>query len=211
MTTIKVRSASAETSPIGLAKDMDSAMDWTNSGTPYWVYVSRIQHPEKNHIRLIEAYELLYREDRFVPHLVCVGGDWFGAEEVHERHGRSPACDRIHFTGFMEEDDVADVVARANLYVYPSLLEEYGPIIEAMALGVPVACSHMSVLPLGASEAAMQFDPTNPEEIARTLACLAFDAERRRDLVERGLRQSTDYMWRVCAELTLEELCRTDS
>lgn len=170
----------------------------------YWIYVSRIEHPGKNHIKLMEAYEKLYKENPALPHLILAGGDWDGAPAVHARHTESPAKDRIHFVGFVADADLPGLVANAEACIYPSLYEGFGiPVIEAMACGVPVACSNTSSLPEVAGNAAVLFDPSSPDDIAKGIRALG---DCREMYIERGLNRAAGFTWRACAEMTLREL-----
>lgn len=194
---------------MGLPRGVETAARYTHSQKPYWIYVSRIEHPGKNHIGVIEAYETLLRENPDIPDLVCAGGDWDGSADVHARHEKSPAKDRIHFTGFVANEDLPPLVAGAEACVYPSLYEGFGiPVIEAMACGVPVACSNTSSLPEVAGDAALLFDPHDAKQIAGALKVLSSDEGRRQDLIEKGRKRAALFTWQACAEMTIDEIRR---
>src|SRR5206468_12573491 len=74
--------------------------------------------------------------------------------------------------------------------VSPSLFEGWGlPVCEAFTAGLPVACSTAPSLPDLVSDAALTFDPGEPEEIADAVSRLWTDAELRRSLAERGQKR----------------------
>ena len=174
---------------------------------PYFLYISRIEHPGKNHFRLIEAFDLL-KETHKVPHqLILAGGDWDRAEEVHRRAQESPFRDDIVFTGFAPTDIIPTLYGGAEALIFPSLFEGFGlPILEAMACGVPVACSRRASLPEVAGEAGLLFEPEQAESIAETMSRLALDDSLRRELREKGLVHAAGYNWRRTAEETLSLL-----
>ncbi len=174
---------------------------------PYLLYVSRIEHPGKNHIRLIHAFERLKASG--IPHqLVLAGSDWKGAEQVHLAREQSPYKQDILFTGFLKGSDLPDLYRAADLLVFPSLYEGFGlPVVEAMASGIPVACSNLSSLPEIAGGAAELFDPYDPESIAAAVRSL-MDPVRRCEYVQKGLLQSKKFEWSANARTTLGILKR---
>lgn len=64
---------------------------------PYILYVSRIEHPGKNHLNLIKAYEKLPNIYKEKYDLALIGSDWNGAEVVHEYATSSTDAKRIKF------------------------------------------------------------------------------------------------------------------
>jgi glycosyltransferase involved in cell wall biosynthesis len=182
--------------------------------TPFILYVSRIEHPGKNHLRLIQAFSQMKRE-RNLPHLLVLAGkDWPGAEVVHQAAVDSGFEKDIVFTGFVPRADVPHLYSATDLFVFPSLWEGFGlPVLEAMSCGVPVACSNISSLPEVAGNAAALFDPTNVESIAGVLGELLTDSTRRQFLARLGYERSKAFQWSRAAEETLEVLqnvCRAN-
>ena len=80
------------------------------------------------------------------------------------------------------------------------------PILEAMACGIPVACSKEGALPEIAGSHALYFDPDNVEESATALERIVTDKELRIKLVEGGLDWTRRFSWERTATRTLEVL-----
>ncbi len=174
---------------------------------PYVLYVSRLEHPGKNHVRLIRAFAQLKR-DADLPHqLVLAGSDWTRAEEVHEAADAAGSGDGIHFTGFVDKKDLPHLYCGADLFVFPSLYEGFGmPILEAMACGVPVACSNASSLPEVAGDAAAYFDPKDEQAIADTLQKTLSDTQTLKRLAEAGRVHAAGFSWPEATLSTLSAL-----
>jgi glycosyltransferase involved in cell wall biosynthesis len=174
---------------------------------PYLLYVSRLEHPGKNHVRLIQAFAHLKR-DRAIPHqLVLAGPDWTRADAVHEAVALSGVANDIRTPGYVAGDLLPSLYAAADLLVFPSLYEGFGlPILEAMACGTPVACSNISSMPEIGGEAAAYFDPIDIESMSEAIWRHLDDSqlrERRRIL---GLERSRRFTWKRCAERTMSVL-----
>ena len=159
------------------------------------LYISRIEHPGKNHVRLIEAYGKLPRSLAEAHPLVIAGADWKDAEVVHEAAAKSPHADLIRFTGFVE--DVESLWMEAGFYVFPSLFEGFGlSLIEAMARGIPCACSGNGSLGEIAADVALTFNPERVEDIAEALEKLLSEPEQdRKARIARGREHVKKFSW----------------
>ena len=66
----------------------------------------------------------------------------FQAAELHALRDRMQLADSVEFPGWVPREQLYDYYARASAFLYPSLFEGFGlPILEALAAGVPTACS----------------------------------------------------------------------
>ena len=161
------------------------------------LYISRIEHPGKNHVRLIEAYARLPRALAEAHPLVIAGADWKDAEVVHEAAAKSPHSDMIRFTGFVASEDMPRLWSEAGFYVFPSLFEGFGlSLVEAMARGIPCACSNNGSLGEIAGDVAVTFDPESVDEIAAALEKLLDEGgEAREARIARGLEHVKRFSW----------------
>jgi glycosyltransferase involved in cell wall biosynthesis len=159
------------------------------------LYISRIEHPGKNHVRLIEAYSRLPRKCAEAHPLVIAGADWKDADVVHDAAAKSPHADLIRFTGFVE--DIETLWHEAGFYVFPSLFEGFGlSLVEAMARGLPCACSNNGSLGEIAADVAITFDPESVDEIAQALERLiAEPPEARKARIARGRTHAKRFSW----------------
>lgn len=137
---------------------------------PFIVYISRLEHPAKNHVRLIEAFERLKKENDSELQLVFAGADWNGAEVIKARAAQSPVADDIRMLGFAPFESLPLLYSTCELMVYPSLFEGFGfPIVEAMACGAPVCCSNTSSMQEIAGDLVPKFDPESVDEIFESM------------------------------------------
>lgn len=184
-------------------------VDLANYGVekPFLLYVSRIEHPGKNHQRLLLAFEEL-KKKLGIPHqLVLVGSDWKGAEHVHAFADKLSSRKDIIFTGFFPEEHLPQLYSQAEALVFPSLYEGFGlPVLEAMACGLPVVCSNRASLPEVAGGAALLFDPQAPRELEDKLTLLLTSPNVRAACSRAGRERSLSYQWSTTALATLQVL-----
>lgn len=132
-----------------------------------------------------------------------------GSETAHEAELRSLADSlgvtaRLRLPGWLSEAALAQLYATAEVFVLPSLIEGFGlPVLEAMARGIPVACSNVSSLPEVAGDAALLFDPKRQEEITAAILKLLVDRSTAAQLVARGTERVKQFTWRRTAEASL--------
>jgi exopolysaccharide biosynthesis WecB/TagA/CpsF family protein len=163
------------------------------------LYISRLEHPGKNHVNLIRAYERLPRAVAAAHPLVLTGGDWNGSDAVHAAAEASPYRAYIRLTGFVPNDAIDALWAAAAVYVFPSKFEGFGlSLVEAMDRGVPCCCSKTSSLGEIGEGVAELFDPESPEEIAAALQKLLSGDNAAR--IAAGRARAAEFSWENCAE-----------
>ncbi len=174
---------------------------------PFVLYVSRIEHPGKNHQQLLRAFDTLKRELGLPHQLVLVGSDWKGAEQVHALADALPCRDDIVFTGFFPEEHLPQLYNQAEVLVFPSLYEGFGlPVLEAMACGLPVVSSNRASLPEVVGQAGLLFDPADDVALTTQLSTMLTSEEVRVHFSQAGLAHSKRFDWKRTAASTLEIL-----
>jgi glycosyltransferase involved in cell wall biosynthesis len=168
---------------------------------PYLLYVgSRVNY--KNFLGLLEAYaaSASLRSHFF---LLCFGGGDFSDAE-RAAIAKAGVEGRVRFLGGPDAV-LAACYAHASLFVCPSFYEGFGiPVLEAMSLDCPVACSNSSSLPEVAGDAARLFDPADRDDIRGALESVLGSPSIATALKERGRIRRQLFSWRSCAENTVD-------
>jgi len=175
---------------------------------PYVLYIARLEHPGKNHVRLIAAFAALKRAHPELAHkLVLVGSRWNGAEAIDAAVARYGMREQVVFPGFVPNEALCDLYVGADVFVFPSLYEGFGiPVLEAMAAGTPVCASNASSIPEVVGDAGLLFDPEREDEITQAMLRLLTDEALRARCVRRGLEQARRFSWDHSAQGVLD-LC----
>ena len=190
-----VRSEARET--IASAMGIDS---------PFILYTARLEHPGKNHVRLLEALALLKQHGLLAHKLVLAGSRWNGAEVIEDRIVQLGLSDDVIITGFVDAQLLPPLYAAADVFVFPSLFEGFGiPLLEAMAAGTAVCAANVSSIPEVVGDAALLFDPREPDDIARQLGRLLEDNALRQQLVARGRQRVLQFSWDDAASGVLQQ------
>ncbi|MDY4901586.1 MAG: glycosyltransferase family 1 protein [Treponema sp.] len=164
---------------------------------PYIIYASSMQSAEKKHVELIKAFTL-FKEKTHLPHrLVIAGSEGLASEEIHKAaFASSAACD-IFITGYFPHENFPELYREAEACVFPSVNEGAGlSVLEAMATGIPVACSNSGALQEIAGNNALFFDSDNIEDIADALEKVLTDEECRKNLVTSALKWTEQFSWK---------------
>lgn len=149
----------------------------------------------KNHEMLLTAFGMACHEG--LPgdiKLVCTGAPGERQEWLVNAARTMNLGGRVLFPGYLPNAELATLIADCNSVVFPSLYEGFGlPVIEAMAAGVPVACSNTTSLPEVAADAALMFDPRVPSQIAQSIISLVENGALREQLVQAGLQRAAEF------------------
>jgi alpha-1,3-rhamnosyl/mannosyltransferase len=167
---------------------------------PYLLYVGS-NKPHKNLPALVDAYARLPK----APLLVLAGGEDPRYREARGRVNSFGLAGRVRFLGAIPESDLPALYSGAQAFIFPSDYEGVGfPPLEAMACGVPVACSDIPALRETVGDGALLFNSKDPAAIAAAIQRILTDPDLRTDLRGRGLRRAGELPWHRAAQQTLE-------
>jgi glycosyltransferase involved in cell wall biosynthesis len=165
------------------------------------------KRPHKNLPRLLRAVAALEQDAR--PALVVPGYRTPHERELRELAGALGIAGLVRLPGWLSDEDLEGLYAMAACMVFPSLYEGFGlPVLEAMARGVPVACSRRASLPEVAGDAALLFDPEDVQAIRDAIARLISDAELGARLRWAGPERAAGFTWARTARLTSDSYRR---
>jgi glycosyltransferase involved in cell wall biosynthesis len=157
--------------------------------------------PRKNFDGLIQAYHRILGTRGSDPgisdlDLVIVGGKGWLHEETLALPERLGLGDRVHFMGFVSDEDLPSLYSLAAVFAFPSWYEGFGlPVLEAMACGTPVVAADNSSLPEVVGEAGLMVSAGDTEALANVLVRLLTDDGLRRRLIVAGREQARRFTW----------------
>jgi glycosyltransferase involved in cell wall biosynthesis len=157
--------------------------------------------PRKNFDGLIQAYQRVLAA-RSSEHsisdlaLVIVGGKGWLYEETLALAERLGLSERVHFIGFVSDEDLPSLYSLASVLAFPSWYEGFGlPVLEAMACGIPVVAADNSSLPEVVGEAGLMVSAGDVDALADALVRLLSDEPLRAHLVAAGREQARRFTW----------------
>ena len=174
--------------------------------TPFMIYVGNA-YPHKNLEKLLEAFKILTinhkPETRNLKLTLVCSRDVFWqrlAKQVQDQKLNG----RVIMTSYIPARELSVLFRQAKAYVFPSLSEGFGiPGLNAMAAKIPVVCSDILTLKEIYGDAALYFDPNDPEDIASKINQVVSDSKIRSRLIDSGLQQVRKYSWQRMAKETL--------
>ncbi len=168
--------------------------------------VGRLE-PRKNHVKLIEAYKILYENNKNIPYLVIVGQRHFHYYEIFKKIAENNLEDKVRIIEDVNDKWLPHFYRASLLFVYPSFAEGFGiPPLEAMACGQPVICSNTTSMPEVVGDAALTIDPHNEEDIADKIKYIMQNSLVRNELSKKALEQAKKFNWYRSAQTVLNVL-----
>lgn len=166
---------------------------------PYLLYPARLEHPGKNHLRLIEAFAT--SKLRKTHDLILAGADWGAGDRIRELARRLGVTDRVVIAGFVSRDRLTHLMAGAEAVIAAGLFEGFGlQAAEALALGSAVAVSNTGSLPEVVGDLGVLFDPKRVSSIAEALERVVYDDSIRSRCRAEGPRRARRYSWEATAD-----------
>ncbi len=172
-------------------------------GAAYVAFLGTLE-PRKNVPALIAAFVDVCRARTDPPVLVLAGGRGWD-DQVDAVLVDVPDWLLVRRPGFVPDDLVAGLLGGAQVVAYPSLGEGFGlPVLEAMACGAPVLTTPLLSLPEVGGDAVEYAASPARADVARALARLLDEPDRRADLAARGRARAAGYTWEATARAHVE-------
>ena len=168
-------------------------------------------NPRSGHIVLCVGAKRPHKNQevlvRAVPHLpdesvvVLVGRPEPYDTELRRLAHDLAVTDRVMFEAYLPDGALEALWSTAACAAFPTLGEGFGlPVLEAMARGVPVACSDIPVLREVGADVPFYFDPRDERSVAAAVAAAIQDDSR----VEAGRARAASFTWERAAHGTFE-------
>lgn len=149
----------------------------------FWVH--------KNHLRLVEALNLVKNKYNLNVHLVLVGSSSERTtktyQEIMKLVHKLDLKDQITHLGFVSDQEIVALYKKAVALVFPTLIGPTSiPPLEAMILGTPVLYSNLFEMPKQVGDAGLLFNPFDVQDLAEKIYQIWIDQGLREQLVTKG-------------------------
>ena len=168
-----------------------------SNNKPYFLFVGSL-HPRKNLQRLLNAFSIFAKGNIEVD-LVIVGSPLW---KKHRIQVPIDCQNRIHFTGYVEQEQLSKITGSAYAITYLPYYEGFGiPLVEAMKCGIPIIAANTSCLPEIAGEAAIYCNPFDEVEASNCMNNL-MNTILYKELSEKSKLRGTSFSWEDSANKT---------
>ena len=134
------------------------------------LYVGTIDHPGKNAMGVIKAFEKLRESNDYDGKLVLAGMPGAGYEIISEYIKNSRYSNEIVITGFVTDDELIALYSTCNVFCFVSLYEGFGiPPLEALSCGAKVIVSETSSLPEVVGDVGIKINPNDVNQLVHAI------------------------------------------
>ena len=162
----------------------------------------------KNQWVVVSAVKKL-RDFGYNLELLLVGGGSGKAQQLldNEIASSDPGGSFVKSVGFVRHEDLPELLASSNIFIFASSCETISiTLLEAMAVGLPIACSDRGPMPEVLEDGGVYFDPENSQSIVSAIENIITNASMRVTIAKRAKELSEQYSWARCAAETWEFL-----
>ena len=173
--------------------------------TKPFIFYTGVWRNHKNLVGLVKAFGILKNKYKLNYQLVLGGKEDLYYPEVRKEWEKLGLEEEIIRTGFIDQEKLPLFYNAAEISVIPSFYEGFGLVgLESMACGTPVVSSNKTSLPEILDDAAIYFNPNNPEEMAEKMKLVLTDKKLYNKLREKGFKQIRKYSWEKMGKETID-------
>jgi len=133
----------------------------------YLLYAGTIDHPGKNAMSVIQAFEKLKSNKEYDGSLILAGMPGAGYQFIEEYVEKSEVKEDIIMTGFVTDEELVALYNKCDVFCFVSLYEGFGiPPLEALSCGANVITSNASSLPEVVGNVGLTINPTDVNALA---------------------------------------------
>ena len=159
---------------------------------------------QKNYHTLLRGHALLIK--KFPELRLVIAGrniDDDYAQRLREITRQLGLENNVIFLGHVETDELMELYRTCRVFVFPSLVESFGmPLLEAMAVGAPVACSNSAAMPEILDDTGVYFDPKDEKDMASKIELLLRDEKVCDELGQKAANRARLFSWGDAAKQT---------
>lgn len=167
------------------------------------LYVSTVKQ-YKHQWHLIEASSILVEQGYQIKLHLVGGGDVNALVRMNEAVSTfSKKGGFVFYHGELKHRDTLEFYRNADIFVFNSSCEACGiSLLEAMAAGLPIACSDRGPMPEFLKDGGIYFNPESPRSIAASIKVLIDNDAIRNRLSSRAFEYASEYRWDKCSKQT---------
>ena len=165
--------------------------------------------PRKNLRLMLDVFASLY-DDGVVEEIVLAGRKGWKMDDFLKGYN-TKFLQHIHFTGFVDDEDLPTIYSGASWFVFPTKYEGFGiPPLESMACGTPVISSDAASMPEVLGNSAIYFENNSFDSLNQKVKiALSMSENEKQKLISRGLQQVKRFSWKNEAAKLNEVFKRT--
>ena len=155
----------------------------------------------KHQWHVVAAIESLIKEGIDIE-LTLVGGGAGKAQEMLNKQIKKSDPDKkfVKLKEFVPQGELPGYLAEADMFVFASSCENMpNTLVEAMAAGLPIACSDRGPMPEVLGSGGIYFNPEDPESIKKSILEIIKDSSLRKNIAITSKSLSHQYSWERCS------------